>query len=223
MTSKKIRNKAAKICDILIEHYGDIIHPKQLPPIDELVLTILSQNTTDVNSQRAFQSLKKKYSTWEEVVNAPLEELADTIRSSGIFNIKAQRIKASLSEIKQRVGKLDLSLLKDMELEKAKRWLTSLHGVGPKTAAIVLLFSFSRPALPVDTHVWRVTKRLGLIPENVSREKAHILLEELVPKPCIYSLNYNLVRHGRKICKAQKPLCEDCVLAKKCEYYKSNR
>lgn len=220
MTSKKIRNKAARICDILIDHYGDIIHPKKLPPIDELVLTILSQNTTDVNSQRAFEKLKTKYPTWEKVLEAPEEGIADAIRSSGVFNIKAQRIKATLLEIKQRVGKLDLSLLEDMQLEEAKQWLTSLHGVGPKTAAIVLLFSFGRPALPVDTHVWRVTKRLGLIDEGTSREKAHILLEDIVPQDCIYSLNYNLVRHGRKICRAQNPLCSECILSKRCDYFR---
>ena len=220
MTSKKIRNKAARICDILIDHYGDIIHPKKLPPIDELVLTILSQNTTDVNSQRAFEKLKTKYPTWEKVLEAPKEGIADAIRSSGVFNIKAQRIKATLLEIKQRVGKLDLSLLEDMQLEEAKQWLTSLHGVGPKTAAIVLLFSFGRPALPVDTHVWRVTKRLGLIDEGTSREKAHILLEDIVPQDCIYSLNYNLVRHGRKICRAQNPLCSECILSKRCDYFR---
>jgi endonuclease-3 len=221
MTSKKTRKKASKICDILIEHYGDTIHPKQLHPIDELVLTILSQNTTDVNSQRAFEKLKKLFPTWEQVLDAPQESIADAIRSSGVFNIKAQRIKATLTEIKQRVGKLDLSLLKDMELEKAKQWLTSLHGVGPKTAAIVLLFSFGRPALPVDTHVWRVTKRVGLIPQGTSREKAHILLEKTVPETCIYSLNYNLVRHGRKVCKAQKPHCNECILTKSCDYFKN--
>jgi endonuclease-3 len=223
MTSKRIRNKATRVCEILIEHYGDIIHPKQLPPIDELILTILSQNTTDLNSQRAFEKLKNTYPTWEDVLAAPQEDIADAIRSSGVFNVKAQRIKASLSEIKQRVGKLDLSLLADMGLEKAKQWLTSLHGVGPKTAAIVLLFSFGRPALPVDTHVWRVTKRLGLIPEITSREKAHILLEKLIPAHCIYSLNYNLVRHGRKICKAQKPRCDKCILTKTCDYYKDRK
>jgi endonuclease-3 len=223
MTSKRIRNKSAKICDLLIEHYGDIIHPNKLPPIDELVLTILSQNTTDVNSNRAFKNLKRRYPTWEEVLDAPQEGIADAIRSSGIFNIKAQRIKATLNEINQRVGKLDLSLLEDMGLEEAKKWLTSLHGVGPKTAAIVLLFSFGRPALPVDTHVWRVTKRLGLIAENTSREKAHILLEDVVPQNCVYSLNYNLVRHGRAICRAQKPLCSECILNKMCNYYRQKR
>ena len=223
MTSKKIRNKAVKICDILIKHYGDIIHPTKLPPIDELILTILSQNTTDVNSQRAFENLKKIYPTWEQVLAAPQEGIADAIRSSGVFNIKAQRIKATLAEIKQRVGELDLSLLNDMELEAAKEWLTSLHGVGPKTAAIVLLFSFGRPVLPVDTHVWRVTKRVGLIPRTTTREKAHILLGDVVPKHCIYSLNYNLVRHGRKICRAQRPQCDKCILSKSCDYFQTSK
>jgi endonuclease-3 len=138
-----------------------------------------------------------------------------------MYNLKAKRIQTALREINERVGKLDLSLLETMELEDAKKWLTSLHGVGPKTAAIVLLFSFERPVLPVDTHVWRVTKRLGFIGEKVSREKAHVLLEQIMPRSCIPSLNNNLVRHGREVCKAQNPKCEDCFLSGHCLYYDS--
>jgi len=168
---------------------------------------------------RAYESLKDRYSTWEEVLESTEEEVALFIKSSGMYNLKARRIQAALREIKERVGKLDLSHLATMDLEEAKKWLTSLHGVGPKTAAIVLLFSFERPVLPVDTHVWRVTKRLGLIDEKVSREKAHVLLEEIMPQSCIPSLNKNLVRHGREVCKAQNPQCDDCFLSGLCRYY----
>ncbi len=213
------RKKAGKICKILIKVYGDEVSERRLPPIDELVMTILSQHTNDVNMFRAFESLKETYSTWEEVLAAPQDELAISIRSSGMYNLKAKRIQATLREIQERVGKLDLSLLETMDIPQAKEWLTSLHGVGPKTAAIVLLFSFGLPVLPVDTHVWRVTKRLGIIDEKVSREKAHVLLEQIIPRNCISSLNKNLVRHGREICKAQNPSCEECVLSDECLYF----
>jgi endonuclease-3 len=136
-----------------------------------------------------------------------------------MYNLKAKRIQTALREINERVGRLDLSLLETMELEEAKNWLTSLHGVGPKTAAIVLLFSFERPVLPVDTHVWRVTKRLGLIGDKVSREKAHVLLEQIMPRSCIPSLNKNLVQHGREVCRAQNPKCDECFLRDICNYY----
>jgi endonuclease-3 len=215
----KTRLKAKKICDVLIRYYGKAVSARKLPPLDELVMTILSQHTNDVNMFRAFEALKERFSTWEEVLDAPQEEVALFIRSSGMYNLKAKRIQAALREINERVGKLDLSLLEKMELEEAKKWLTSLHGVGPKTAAIVLLFSFERPVLPVDTHVWRVTKRLGLIGEKISREKAHVLLEQIMPRTCIPSLNKNLVRHGREVCRAQNPKCDDCFLSHLCVYY----
>ncbi len=217
--NEQVRTKAKEVCKILISVYGDKTPYNRLPPIDELVLTILSQNTSDVNSARAFKDLKDRFPTWDEVLAASDADLADSISSSGLYNIKARRIKATLSEIVKRVGRLDLSLLKDMPLEDAKKWLTSLHGVGPKTAAIVLLFSFEKPVLPVDTHVWRVTKRLGLISEQASREKAHILLADIIEESCVFSLNHNLVTHGRRICRAQNPICEECDLQRLCNFY----
>ena len=217
--SKEIRKKAVKVCKILISKYGKEVSERKLPPIDELVMTILSQHTNDVNMFRAFESLKRAYSSWEEVLAAPQDELAVTIRSSGMYNLKAKRIQATLREIQERVGKLDISHLETMEIAEAKEWLTSLHGVGPKTAAIVLLFSFGLPVLPVDTHVWRVTKRLGIIEMKVSREKAHVLLEQILPTDCIPSLNKNLVRHGREICRAQNPKCPNCFLNNICDFY----
>lgn len=210
--------KAEKICTALIENYGDAVSERKLPPLDELVMTILSQHTNDINMVRAFQSLKESYPTWDDVLHAPQDELAQVIRSSGMFNLKAKRIQTTLQEIQSRVGKLDISHLDSMDMEKAKEWLTSLHGVGPKTAAIVLLFSFGKSTLPVDTHVWRVTKRLGLIGQNVSRERAQTCLEHIVSKECIPSLNNNLVRHGREICKSLKPRCEICFLNNICDY-----
>ncbi len=214
-----LNSKAQEICKILIQHYGDEISERQLPPLDELVMTILSQHTNDANMYRAFENLKRFYPTWDDVLQAPQNELAQVIRSSGMFNLKAKRIQATLHEIQNRIGQLDLSHLESMELDEAKEWLTSLHGVGPKTAAIVLLFSFRRSVLPVDTHVWRVTKRLGLIDSNVSREKAQVLLEQILPHECIPSLNKNLVYHGREVCKSQNPRCSDCILNSQCDYF----
>ncbi len=217
--SEAIRKKAVKVCKILIRKYGKEVSERKLPPLDELVMTILSQHTNDINMFRAFESLKAAYTSWEEVLAAPQDELAVTIRSSGMYNLKAKRIQATLREIQERVGKLDISHLETMEIAEAKEWLTSLHGVGPKTAAIVLLFSFGLPVLPVDTHVWRVTKRLGIIEMKVSREKAHVLLEQILPTDCIPSLNKNLVRHGREICRAQNPKCPNCFLNNICDFY----
>ncbi len=219
----KNRLKAKKVCNILIRYYGKVVSARKLPPLDELVMTILSQHTNDANMFRAFEALKERFPTWEEVLVAPQEEVALFIRSSGMYNLKAKRIQTTLKEIEKRVGKLDLSHLETMELEEAKKWLTSLHGVGPKTAAIVLLFSFERPVLPVDTHVWRVAKRLGLIDEKVTREKAHVLLEQIMPSSCIPSLNKNLVRHGREVCRAQNPKCDVCFLSHLCNYYNTLR
>ena len=207
------------ICRLLIQEYGDVIVERALDPIAELIFTILSQNTADINTERAFNALRSKYTTWEDVLAAPQNELAQVIYSSGPFRVKAKRIKATLGEIKRRIGALDLSLLESMETAQAMDWLTSLHGVGPKTAAIVLLFCFKRPVLPVDTHVWRVSKRLGLIPKNASRETGQAILEKLVPEHCVYSMNHNLIQHGRSICKSQNPQCISCFLRDYCEFY----
>ncbi len=187
--------------------------------IDELVLTILSQSTNDVNMFRAYRNLKAAYPSWDDVLNAPEDELGEVIKSSGFFRVKAHRIKATLEEVRKRVGRLDLSHLERMSTEDATKWLVSLHGVGPKTAAIVLLFCFGRPTLPVDTHVWRVTKRLGLISEKATRESAQRDLERVIPSGCIYSMNHNLIKHGREVCLARNPKCSMCFLRDLCSYY----
>ena len=218
-TKAENERKVDTICRLLIEEYGDVIVERALDPIGELVFTILSQNTADINTERAFNSLQGAYSSWEEVLDAPQDELAQIIKSSGPFRVKAKRIKATLGEIKRRVGDLDLSLLETMETNQAMDWLTSLHGVGPKTAAIVLLFCFNRPVLPVDTHVWRVSKRLGIIPSTSTREAAQKMLEDIVPEYCVYSMNHNLIKLGRTICKSQNPLCPTCLLRNHCNYY----
>ncbi len=214
-----LERKMAVICDLLLKEYGDAVTTTKHSPIDTLVRGILSQNTNDINMDRAYQKLISVYPTWDHVLRANDRKLSETILSSGFYKMKARRIQATLREIKRRVGKLNLGFLEKMETGEAMKWLTSLHGVGVKTAAIVLLFCFEKPVLPVDTHVWRVTKRLGLIPMEISRENAQALLERLVPHRCIRSMNHNLVRHGRTICRAQKPLCDGCFLRLYCSFY----
>ncbi len=213
--------KVAIVCDLLIGNYGETVVKSHRPAIDVLVQGILSQNTNDINMGRAFGNLKAQYRTWEDVLVSPEEELGEVIKSSGFYRLKAQRIKATLSEIKDRVGRLDLGLLREMEIDEAMDWLTSLHGIGPKTAAILLLFHFSKPVLPVDTHVWRVAKRLGLVPNNFTREKTQTVLQSIVPQPCMLSMNHNLVMHGRQTCKARNPSCDVCFLRTQCDYYET--
>ena len=217
-----LKRKADSVCSKLMKEYGSRVSSRRLPAIDELVMTILSQHTNDINMLRAFKSLQDNYESWEEVLEAPEEELGEVIRASGMYRVKAKRIQATLSEIQKRVGELDLSVLESMSDKEAMKWLTSLYGVGPKTAAIVLLFSLGRPILPVDTHVWRISKRLGLIDHSVGRERAHVLLQDLIDEECITSLNNNLVRHGREVCRAQNPVCGDCFLSGLCEFYKAS-
>ena len=186
-------------------------------PVAELVLTLLSQNTSDTNSGRAFQQLLKRYSDWDAVLDAPVEELEETIRPGGLARTKAPRMQALLSQLRERLGPdWDASLLAEMPIDEAKRWLTGLPGVGPKTAACVLLFSLGRPALPVDTHVHRVAQRLGLIGPKVAAVPAHDLLESLMPAHRYYDFHVTLIRHGRRVCHKQRPKCHECVLADRC-------
>jgi len=186
-------------------------------PVTELVLTLLSQNTSDTNSGRAFQQLLKRYPDWDAVLEAPVEELEETIRPGGLARTKAPRMQALLAMLRERLGpEWDASRLVDMPIDEAKRWLTELPGVGPKTAACVLLFSLGRPALPVDTHVHRVAQRLGLIGSRVSAVSAHDLLEAQMPPQRYYAFHVALIRHGRRVCHKQRPRCHTCVLRDRC-------
>jgi len=187
----------------------------------ELVLTILSQNTSDTNSGRAFARLLRRYPSWDAVAAAPLPELIETIQPGGLAPTKAPRIQAALREIKERTGGYDLSLLKDMPLEEARAWLGGIHGVGPKTVACVLMFALGRPVMPVDTHVFRVASRLGLVPSRAGNaamtpEKAHFLLESIVPPEGFHAFHLGLIKHGRRTCTAQRPRCPDCPLLDLC-------
>jgi endonuclease-3 len=201
----------------LLEEYGP--HPWQASdPVATLVNTILSQNTNDVNRDRAFDRMRERFPSWEEVRDVPEKELIDAVRPAGLAPTKAPRIQTALRLITEREGAIDLTFLDEMDVREAQQWLLDLPGVGPKTAAIVLLFALGKPAFPVDTHVHRVTRRLGLIPEKTNREKAHVLLEEIVPPDLYYPFHLNLIEHGRAICHARSPKCERCVLHDVCRY-----
>jgi endonuclease-3 len=209
---------ALQVHTSLINFYGEPIWRNPLPPVDELVSTILSQNTNDINRDRAFNALRASFPTWEGVRDAPVAAVVDSIRVAGLANQKGPRIQQVLSQITTERGSLDLTFLNSLPLEEARTWLMKFNGVGPKTAAIVLCFSLGRPAFPVDTHVYRVTGRLGLRPEKISVEAAHTYLEGIFPPETYYAAHLNIIRLGREICHARKPDCAHCPLLALCEY-----
>jgi len=217
-TSGDIGAKARLIYELLLEHYGEPVLKDTLDPLSELILTILSQNTADVNSGRAYESLRERFPTWEAVLEADPVDLAEAIHIGGLANVKAPRIQHILQQLKDERGSLALGFLQDMPVAEAREYLTSLDGVGPKTAACVLLFALRKPVFPVDTHVHRVTRRLGLIPPKTTPEKTGLLLEELLPQETYYPFHVNLIRHGRAICKAARPHCDICPIAQECDY-----
>ncbi len=190
-------------------------------PLGELALTLLSQNTSDTNSGRAYQQLLGRYGSWDEVIAAPVQEVEETIRVGGLAKTKAPRMQALLSQVRAELGpEWSSAMLSErlaaLPIEDAEGWLTTLPGIGPKTAACVLLFSEGRPALPVDTHVHRVSQRLGLIGSKVGAVEAHAALEGQLPPEEYYGFHVSMIRHGRRVCKAQRPLCASCVLSDRC-------
>jgi endonuclease-3 len=200
----------------LNQAHGPLDPPRRLEPLEELVLTILSQNTSDVNRDRAFIAMRRRYPTWEALAGARVAELTEVIRPGGLANTKAPRLLAVLAEIRERDGGFDLSWMRVAPDEDVEAYLTSLPGVGPKTAACVLAFSLGRPALPVDTHVHRVALRLGLIPAGMAAGPAHGRLADVVPPPLRVPLHVGLIRHGRDVCRAGRPRCEACMLQDLC-------
>lgn len=212
-----------------IERLLDVMYgPRMLrangDPVSELVGTILSQNTSDVNTARSFASLRATFETWEEVIAADTADISHAIRMGGLSNIKAPRIQAALQSILDRHGGLELSFLQDMPLLEAQAWLTAQNGIGPKTAACVLLFSLGMPAMPVDTHVGRVMTRLGVVPDKTSTVTKERILETLIGDDAdrMYAVHVETISHGRKVCKAQRPLCEQCKLQHLCRYYREH-
>jgi endonuclease-3 len=209
-----------EVIALLREQHGAPVRRPRRDPLSELIATILSQNTSDVNSGRAFENLVSTFGTWDKVADADVDGISEAIAGGGLNRVKAPRIKSILQRVEKEKGSLDLGFLKRMPLAEARSWLESLPGVGPKTAACVLLFSLGRPALPVDTHVYRVSRRLGLIGAKVSPDNAHRILGEMVAPDDVYEFHMNMVRHGRKVCRSQSPLCGGCLLNKGCVYGK---
>jgi endonuclease-3 len=218
----RLSTRALKIHETLLKTFGKPTWRNPLPPVDELVSTILSQNTNDINRDRAFNALRDKFPTWESVRDAQTEDVIAAIRPAGLANQKGPRIQQVLRQITEERGGLDLSFLADLPLEEARAWLTKFHGVGPKTAAIVLCFSLGRPAFPVDTHIYRVTGRIGLRPEAMTVEQAHPHMESLLPPETYYAAHLNLIRLGREICHARKPECAKCPIRKLCDFGRSS-
>jgi endonuclease-3 len=189
--------------------------------MDELVSCILSQNTTDANRDRAFFALKERYPTWADVQNAPTPELIEVVRPAGLANSKAPNIQACLEVIYRERGEYNIDFLATMPAQQARAWLMALPGVGPKTASIVLCFGYGMAAFPVDTHVFRVGKRIGFLPAKISIENAHYAMEAIVPASEYYPFHLQLIYHGRKICKARQPQCAVCPIKAHCHFYTS--
>ncbi len=198
--------------ELLAPVYGWPRHMPSHDPLSELILTVLSQNTADTNSGRAFVQLMRRYRSWDAIADAPLDEVIATIQPGGLAPQKSPRIQAILRAVRERTPEWDLGFLETMPLEEARAWLRALPGVGPKTVACVLLFALGRPALPVDTHVERVSKRLGLIAEKATAGQAHALLEAIVDPADYYPFHMLLIKHGRRTCAARRPACERCPL-----------
>lgn len=205
---------------LLRRNFGRRRFIKQKDAVGELVKTILSQNTSDTNSFRAYNNLKKRFKDWDVLRRTKVTVIKREVRIAGLANIKAPRIKSALEEIKARRGSLDLGFLRGLDARGGYAFLRSIKGIGPKTAAVVLLFSFGKPVMPVDTHVYRVGRHLGLLDEKATREGAQDYFSAAVPKNLIYEFHLNLILHGRQICVARNPRCGICNLKRLCKYYK---
>jgi len=220
-SQEALRRRAAEVDRILTEVFGRQEIEESEDPIDTLVETILSQNTSDVNSHKAFRALKKEYPRWEMLLTEKATTVAGIVREGGLARIKAARIIEALKFIKRERGRLDLDFLGKMSPSEAEDWLAQIKGVGPKTRGIILLFALRMPAFPVDTHIHRVTKRIGLIGPKVSREGAQEVLAGLVPQNEYYNFHINLIFHGRTVCQARKPKCPICKVSHLCRYYQA--
>jgi len=214
--------RVAECIRLLEEEYG-VPRRHDIDPVDLLIMTVLSQNTSDVNSLKAFAQLKKDFPDHEQILAAPAQAVAESIRSGGLADMKAGRIQEALALIKQREGRIDIGILAGMEREQAMEYLLSLPGVGPKTASVVLLFAFGKSFLPVDTHVYRLSRRLGLLDDGVRQERAQAILESIVPADKYLSFHLNLINHGRRVCRARRPRHESCVLRDCCDSFLHGR
>lgn len=212
-----LKRKARRVHELLLKEHGE---PRwtRIDGVSELVGTILSQNTNDGNRDVAYARLRARYSTWEAVRDAPTAGVIEAIKPAGLSNQKGPRIQHALRRITEERGELNIDFLQHLPVEEARAWLMGIHGVGEKTAAIVLLFCYGMRAFPVDTHVHRVTGRLGLRPEAMNADDTHRLMEALCPPGAEGPFHLNIIRHGREVCGARQPACERCVLARLCDY-----
>lgn len=208
--------KAPEVMGLLAPIHGPARWEPRYNAAEELVYTILSQHTSDLNSVRAYENLMDVFGTLEAVADADPQAIEEAIRQGGLAKQKSVRIKTVLNLVREEVGSFDLSFLGEMPMEEAKAWLKKFPGIGPKTAAIILCFALGMPAMPVDTHIYRVSQRLGLIGPKVNADKAHDILEPMVPPDDVFAFHMYLIRHGRAVCKAQRPRCDECVLAERC-------
>ena len=198
--------------------YGVPKNSRASDPLDMLVQVILSQATSDTNSHRTFAALKARFPTWDDVLRARTSSIATAIRSGGLANQKAAVIKSLLSQIKDQHGALDLSFLNDLQAEEARQYLSQFRGIGPKTIACTLLFACRKEVFPLDTHIFRILRRVGLIPQKCTDARAHQIMDSIVPKGKFYSFHVNLIRHGRSLCRPRDPLCERCPIVEYCDY-----
>lgn len=214
----ELKQKAADIFARLMDAYGMPDWPV-MPPLDEMMNTVLSQNTNDRNRDLAFQRLRQRFGSWEEVRDAPLEEVIERIRPAGLGNQKGARMQEILQRITAERGNLDLDFLHSWKPEEIRSWLTSFKGIGLKTASIVMLFSLGVPAFPVDTHIYRVSGRLGLRPAKMNVNMSHDHLAGLFPPEDYGPAHINLILLGRRLCHARKPDCDNCFLTDLCSHY----
>ncbi len=216
MTETEIKAKLQEINDILEAKFGIPEREDNDSPLDVLIHTILSQNTNDTNSGRAYDKLRKKFQTWEDILKADVDDIADVIREGGLAKQKSIRIKELLSWIKDTYGELNIDFVCDMEPSDVIEIFTKLRGIGLKTINVMLCFACNKDVFPVDTHIFRVSKRLALIPKNATPKKAHIIMGQIFPKGKAYSLHVNMITFGREICHARKPKCKQCPLIEYC-------
>ena len=217
-----MKDKIKKIDQLLVRHFGIPYRPKRLPnPIDALIATILSQNTNDKNSYQAYQNLKKKYKSWQKLADTPRNKIEQTIRVAGLGKQKSAAINNFLVTLKKNTGSLNLQYIKKMPDEEILNELTSIKGLGVKTASCVLLFSLDRNVCPVDTHVHRTLNRIGLV-KTKTPDKTFQLIKDNLPKNAAHQFHTNLIKLGREICKPAKPLCTICPLLKICKFKNKN-
>ena len=223
-SAKRIKAKVTlvqQVLETLEERYGRSRLIARFEPMDELVSCILSQHTSDANSFPAFTRLRAAFPEWHEVVEAGADRVAEVIRKAGLANQKSKSIIACLRMIHERVGSYSLEFLRELPTLEARKWLMDLPGVGPKTASIVLCFSMGRETIPVDTHIYRVSWRIGVIPEDIGEVKARDLLLEIVPPSLAFRYHIDLIQHGRMVCKAPVPDCDSCPITSLCQWLKS--